>query len=111
MLLLDHNLPHQLRDLLTEYGLQVETARFRGWAELRNGELTRVSYDAGFRTILTRDVRFATSASASLTMLPEMAIVIVRLPQRSWRLYSEAFRQAWDNGPIVPKPGQVTQWP
>ena len=111
MLLLDHNLPHQLRDLLTHYGLQAETARFRGWAELRNGELTKAACDAGFRTILTRDVRFATSASASVKMLPEIAIVVVRLPQRSWRLYSAAFRQAWEIAPIVPQPGKVTTWP
>ena len=66
MLLLDHNLPHQLRELLADFGIEAETARYRGWAELRNGELTLTSYQAGFRPILTRDVGFATSASKSI---------------------------------------------
>ena len=111
MLLLDHNLPHQLRELLMDYGHYAETARYRGWTELRNGELTIASYDAGFRCILTRDVKFAASAAASLQALPDMSIVIVRLPQRSWRLYSEAFRRAWDDAPISPRAGCVTNWP
>ena len=111
MLLLDHNLPHQLRDLLAGYGLVVETAHHRGWTELRNGELTTAAYSSGFRTILTRDVLFATSAAKSIANLPEMAIVIVRLPQRSWRLYSAAFRLAWEAAPINPQPCRVVRWP
>ena len=94
MLLLDHNLPHQLRDLLAEYGLQVETAAFRGWEQLRNGALVSAAYAAGFETIFTRDLRFAEAASKSLADLPAMALVVVRLPQRSWKLYSNAFRTA-----------------
>jgi predicted nuclease of predicted toxin-antitoxin system len=111
MLLLDHNLPHQLRELLADFGIEAETARYRGWAELRNGELTLTSYQAGFRTILTRDVGFATSASKSISKVPEMAIIIVRIPQRSWREYAEAFRSAWTQAPFRPVPGQVIWWP
>jgi hypothetical protein len=39
MLLLDHNLPHQLKQVLAACGLESETASSRGWERLRNGEL------------------------------------------------------------------------
>jgi len=66
MLLLDHNLPHPLKDLLLTYGLETETAASRGWQRLRNGELVTAAHAAGFDTILTRDLKFSESASESL---------------------------------------------
>ena len=53
MLLLDHNLPHQLRDLLVTYVVKSETVASRGWQLLRNGELVAAAYAAGFDTIFT----------------------------------------------------------
>jgi len=49
MLLLDHNLPHQLRDLLAAYGLEGKTAVSRGWERLRNGELVTAAHAAWLR--------------------------------------------------------------
>lgn len=63
MLLLDHNLPHQLRDLLASYDLKSETAASRGWERLRNGELVSAAHAAGFDAIWTRDLKFAESAT------------------------------------------------
>ena len=111
MLLLDHNLPHQLKDLLAAYGLEAETAAFRGWERLRNGDLVTAARAAGFDTIFTRDFRFAESASKSLIDLPTMALVVIRLPQRSWKLYSDAFRDAWAKAPAIPQPGKLIYWP
>jgi alkanesulfonate monooxygenase SsuD/methylene tetrahydromethanopterin reductase-like flavin-dependent oxidoreductase (luciferase family) len=111
MLLLDHNLPHQLEGLLTTYGLKAETAASRGWERLRNGELVAAAHAAGFDTIFTRDRRFAESASKSLKALPTMALVVIKLPQRSWKLYADAFRRAWAQTPVLPRPGQVVLWP
>jgi len=111
MLLLDHNLPHQLRDLLATYGLQCETAASRGWERLRNGELVTAAYAAGFDTIFTRDLKFAESASKSFLALPTMALVVIRLPQRSWKLYADAFRIAWNQAPVIPQPGRTIIWP
>jgi hypothetical protein len=54
MLLLDHNLPHQLRDLLTTFGLESETASSRGWERMRNGDLVTAAHGAGFDTIFSR---------------------------------------------------------
>ena len=111
MLLLDHNLPHQLRDLLAEYGVQAESTKFRGWEMLRNGDLVSAAHLAGFKAIITRDRKFAESAAKALTKFPAMAIVIVRLNQRGWRMYREAFRTAWAAAPIIPQSGKVTTWP
>ena len=111
MLLLDHNLPYQLRDLLGKYGLKAETTRFRGWERLRNGELVAAAYTAGFETIFTRDNKFAESASKSLSRFPIMALVVIGLPQRSWKLYGDAFRMAWKTAPVIPQPGKVVHWP
>ena len=111
MLLLDHNLPHQLRETLTEYGFRAETTQFRGWESLRNGDLCSTAYAAGFRVIVTRDKKFAESAARSLSRFPEMAIVIVRLSQGGWTLYEKAFREAWAVAPFIPQPGKVISWP
>jgi uncharacterized protein DUF5615 len=111
MLLLDHNLPHQLQDLLATYGLTSETAASRGWERLRNGELVVAAHAAGFETIFTRDIKFAQSATKSLQALPTMALVVLLLPQRRWELYADSFRNAWNRAAIVPQPGQVVFWP
>jgi predicted nuclease of predicted toxin-antitoxin system len=111
MLLLDHNLPHQLKDLLATYGLEGETASSRGWERLRNGELVTAAHAAGFDTIFTRDLKFAESASISLKAVPTMALVVIKLPQRSWKLYAGAFRNAWSQAPLIPRPGQIVFWP
>jgi len=111
MLLLDHNLPHQLRDLLSTYGLETETASSRGWEQLRNGELVVAAHGAGFDVIFTRDAKFGEAAAKSLLAFPSMAVVVVKLPQRSWKLYADAFRAAWEKSPVIPQPGKVAFWP
>src|SRR5207249_10056462 len=60
------------------------TAAWRGWELLRNGELVAAGHAAGFDTILTRESKFAESASKSLKALPTMALVVIKLRQRSW---------------------------
>lgn len=60
MLLLDQNLPHQLRELL---------------------KATRLAS----RLILTRDVLFGEAAARALAEFPDLAVVVIRLPQRAWR--------------------------
>jgi hypothetical protein len=73
--------------------------------------LVTAAHDAGFDTIFTRDLKFAESASRSLQAIPTMAVVVIRLPQRSWKLYADAFRVAWSQAPVTPQPGQVVTWP
>jgi hypothetical protein len=111
MLLLDHNPPHQLRDLLAEYGIDAETTKFRGWDQLRNGDLVSAAHAAGIRTIYTRDRLFGESAAKTLTHFQGMSLVVITLPQRSWKLYRDAFKVAWQTAPVVPQPGKVISWP
>lgn len=51
--LLDENLPHAIRRLLT--GHEAETASHAGFAGLRNGELIKAAAAAGFHVLLTMD--------------------------------------------------------
>lgn len=51
--LLDENLPHGLRRLLT--GHDVETALHAGLAGLQNGQLIKAAAAAGFEVLLTMD--------------------------------------------------------
>ncbi|MFO0810332.1 MAG: DUF5615 family PIN-like protein [Gemmataceae bacterium] len=52
-LLLDENLPHQMR--LELPGHDVFTAAYMGWAGVENGELLRLAAAAGFDALVTND--------------------------------------------------------
>jgi hypothetical protein len=111
MWLLDVNLPTALVHALGADGVQCETAADRGWRELTNGRLVSEAYHAGFRVLLTRDRLFGGAARKSLSGLPEMAIVVLTLPQARGAAYVSAFVKRWRERPIQPKPGLVIEWP
>jgi len=52
-LLLDENLPHQMR--LELPGHEVFTAAYMGWSGVENGELLRLAAGAGFGAVITND--------------------------------------------------------
>jgi hypothetical protein len=52
-LLLDENLPHQLRHEIT--GHDCATIAYMGWSGIENGELLSRAASAGFDGILTKD--------------------------------------------------------
>lgn len=52
-LLLDENLPHELRHHLV--GHDVFTVSYLGWSGTKNGALLRLAADAGFEAMLTMD--------------------------------------------------------
>jgi predicted nuclease of predicted toxin-antitoxin system len=54
-LLLDENLPHQLRHELP--GHNCFTVTFMGWAGVENGELLARASTAGFDALLTKDTK------------------------------------------------------
>ena len=111
MWLLDVNLPNGLVAVLRSYGIACDTTADRGWRELTNGVLARVAWDAGFRSILTRDRLFAESASKALQDVPDLAIVIVTLPQSRSSAYLAEFRAHWSERRIEPVPGSIVRWP
>jgi hypothetical protein len=77
--LLDENLPHQLRAQLP--GFDVSTAVYAGFGGFKNGELLNAAEIAGFDVLLTGDL--------SLEYQQNMAgrrIAIVSLSANSWRI-------------------------
>ena len=111
MWLLDVNLPTALTRLLHEYDIVAETTAGRGWRDLTNGALAQAASRAGFRVLLTRDRRFGASARGTLETLPQLAIVIVMLPQVRETAYLSAFDAAWHRRPIEPVAGSIIEWP
>jgi hypothetical protein len=54
--LLDHNLPHNLRTGLISLGShEIVTASYMGWGELKNGDLLREAEQNGFEVFVTGD--------------------------------------------------------
>ena len=72
-LLLDENLPHQLRHELP--GHDCFTVAFMGWGGVENGELLARAAAAGFDALLTKDAKL--QYERNLTNLP-IAVVILR---------------------------------
>jgi predicted nuclease of predicted toxin-antitoxin system len=72
-LLLDENLPHDLRHELASH--DVFTAHYQGWAGLKNGPLLSRAAAAGFDALLTLDSGMP--HQQNLQNLP-LAIVVLR---------------------------------
>ena len=72
-LLLDENLPHDLRHLLT--GHDAFTVAFMGWQGLENGALLARAADEGIEAMLTMDAGIA--YEQSLQRLP-VSVVLLR---------------------------------
>ena len=53
LILLDENLPHELRHLLGDH--DVRTVAYQGWCGLVNGKLLRTAEAAGFEVFVTSD--------------------------------------------------------
>jgi Domain of unknown function (DUF5615) len=111
MWLLDVNLPSGLVPVLQAHGFACDTTARRGWRELTNGALAEAAAGAGFRVILTRDRLFGKTAGPILSALPELAVVIVTLPQAREAGYLAAFDTQWRQRPIEPIPGAIIEWP
>src|SRR6266508_4547262 len=111
MWLLDVNLPNGLLQLLRGFGIVCDTTVRGGWRALTNGELAAAAFGGGFRVILTRDRDFGTTASTVHAQLPELAIVVVTIPQAREAVYLESFEVQWRERPIVPVPGASVEWP
>ena len=111
MWLLDANMDVHLYSLLRELGVNAESAAFRGWKALENGQLVSAAIASGFDCLLTRDGLFGESASKALKQFPNFAIVVVTLQQQPWPTYKMSFLNQWRVQPIVPIHGRLTSWP
>lgn len=79
--LLDENLPHQLRTNLP--GHDVSTVRYLGWNGLKNGELVRAAESAGFEVFLTSDQNLSYQQN-----LRDRSIGMVTLTAQKWSILS-----------------------
>jgi predicted nuclease of predicted toxin-antitoxin system len=71
-LLLDENLPHQLRHEIP--GHDCSTVAYMGWSGIENGELLRRAASAAFDALLTKDANV--QFEQNLVNLP-LAVVVV----------------------------------
>jgi hypothetical protein len=73
-LLLDENLPHQLR-LELPAGHEVVTAAYMNWSGVENGELLRRAAGAGFDAVITNDRGL--EHEQNLSTLPVAVVVLL----------------------------------
>jgi hypothetical protein len=111
MWLLDANMPVQLVALLSDLGIEADSAIARGWNTLSNGNLVRAAVQANFAVRLTRDRLFAESAASALKANSEFFIVRVTLRQLRAGPFLQEFRTAWQQARIIPVPGRMIEWP
>jgi hypothetical protein len=105
------SVPIPLHEVLASRSIRAETAEFRGWKLLKNGELIEAAYTAKFRCIVTQDDDFKKLAAKYLTRFPDLARVGLRLPQTHWKIYKERFIAEWSKTPIQPIFDQIIEWP
>ena len=111
MWLLDVNLPNGLIALLRKLGIDAKTSIEMGWRNLSNGDLASAANQKGFKVILTRDRVFGESAGKALKNFPDLAVVILLIPQSRQLVYLKEFERCWTRSPIAPKAGSVIEWP
>jgi len=111
MWLLDVNVEIRLAEVLSEFGVSAKSSIELGWRDLINGDLVKAACENGYCCIVTRDGLFGKSAARTLKSNPEIAIVIVTLPQRRREQYIAAFKNAWNHKPITPAKGEIIYWP
>jgi predicted nuclease of predicted toxin-antitoxin system len=74
-LLLDENLPHQLRFEIPDH--VCFTVTYMGWSGVKNGELLNLARAEGFDAFLTKDAGI--QYEQNLSLLP-IAVVILQAP-------------------------------
>ena len=111
MWLLDANMPVQLVALLRELGIEADSAVARGWNAFSNGRLVSAAVQSHFTVLLTRDRLFGESAAGALKTNSQFCVVRVTLPQLRAGAFLQAFRAAWQEARIIPKPGLLIEWP
>ena len=76
--LLDENLDHALRKLLSQY--EVVSVAYMGWAGLKNGELLRTAEDNGIDVLLTGDGTLTYEQNLTGRRLAIVVLSAIQLP-------------------------------
>src|SRR5205823_13639053 len=104
-------LPTALLGVLRSRGIDCDTAASRGWRDLTNGLLEEAAFRAGFRVILTRDRGFGESAARALPLLPELAVVVLTVPQARAAGFVAEGQVRWQSRAIQPISWRVIDCP
>ena len=102
-ILFDHNTPKPLRRYLAEH--IVDTAREKGWAELRNGNLRDNAEREGYEVLITADQSMRYQQS-----IARRQVGVVVLPANRWldvEMKIEETRNALEGI----QPGELTEIP
>lgn len=90
--LLDHNLPHKLRnELAASCPNEFVTASFLGWGHLKNGELLRAAEAEGFDVLLTGDRTLVYEQNLGVRQLAVLA-----LSANNWPIVRECISKICD---------------
>jgi predicted nuclease of predicted toxin-antitoxin system len=111
MWLLDANMPIKLVGVLSDLGIEADSAESRGWKALTNGQLVEAASSVGFVALLTRDRLFGEAAARALKRFPEFGVVLVLIPQLQGPEFLRQFQMEWQRAPIIPQPGRSISWP
>jgi len=76
--LLDEDLPHKLRLLLTDH--EVFTVAYMGWGGLKNGDLLRAAENGGFDVLVTGDQSMPYEQNIEGRRLAVVALSAIELP-------------------------------
>ena len=79
--LLDENIPHNLRQFLREH--DVATVTYCGWGGLKNGELLKAAQGAGFEVFVTGDRELEFQQN-----LAEFSLAVIALSDNHWPIIS-----------------------
>ena len=84
--LLDENIPHNLRQFLPEH--DVSTVTYCGWGGLRNGELLKTAQQAGFEVFVTGDREIEYQQN-----LAEFSLAVIALSDNHWPIIRQYIRE------------------
>jgi hypothetical protein len=76
--LLDENLDHALRQLLSHH--EVVTVAYMGWSGLKNGELLRVAEEGALDVLLTGDATLSYEQNLTGRRIAIVALSAIQLP-------------------------------
>lgn len=102
-IILDENLPHDLRRLLADYN--IITVAYMGWAGVKNGELLRKAEQEGFDILITSDQGFPHQQN-----MGRRKLAILLLPTPNWNAVKQNVHQI-EAAILGTEPGTVTRVP
>ena len=97
-ILLDHDVPHQLRRVLPEH--EDHTAAYLGWSELENGELLEAAASDGYDLVITCD-----QGKSNEQNLDRYDVTFITIMRGDWTVIRLKTDDGWSAPRDSPGPG------